>query len=99
MAIVASAPSLNDFQLRIVDTFRYDYGHPQLDEKIIQYAPNETPSSRFLIKMEIARLAKKCFRVIDLRDIQSDYCVFRFVRPPVPVSSGQAFRCDPASMI
>lgn len=26
-------------------------------------------------------------------------CVFRFVRPPVPVSSGQAFRCDPASMI
>ena len=45
MAIVASAPSLNDFQLRIVDTFRYDYGHPQLDEKIIQYAPNETPSS------------------------------------------------------
>ncbi len=78
MAIVASAPSLNDFQLRIVDTFRYDYGHPQLDEKIIQYAPNETPSSRFLIKMEIARLAKKCFRVIDLRDIQSDYKVFDY---------------------
>ena len=29
----------------------------------------------------------------------TDGCVFRFVRPPVPVSSGQAFRCDPASMI
>lgn len=27
-----------------------------------------------------------------------EVCVFRFVRPPVPVSSGQAFRCDPASM-
>lgn len=30
---------------------------------------------------------------------KSSSCVFRFVRPPVPVSSGQAFRCDPASMI
>lgn len=30
---------------------------------------------------------------------QYGQCVFRFVRPPVPVSSGQAFRCDPASMI
>ena len=30
---------------------------------------------------------------------ERDLCVFRFVRPPVPVSSGQAFRCDPASMI
>lgn len=28
--------------------------------------------------MEIARLAKKCFRVIDLRDIQSDYKVFDY---------------------
>lgn len=78
MAIVASSPSLSDFQQKIVDTFRYDYGHPQLDEKIIQYAPNETPSSRFLIKMEIARLAKKCHRVIDLRESQSDYKSFDF---------------------
>ncbi|EHR40934.1 winged helix-turn-helix domain-containing protein [Alishewanella jeotgali] len=31
--------------------------------------------------------------------IENNKCVFRFVRPPVPVSSGQAFRCDPASMI
>jgi transposase len=31
--------------------------------------------------------------------VEATGCVFRFVRPPVPVSSGQAFRCDPASMI
>lgn len=31
--------------------------------------------------------------------LKDGFCVFRFVRPPVPVSSGQAFRCDPASMI
>jgi hypothetical protein len=31
--------------------------------------------------------------------VKNQRCVFRFVRPPVPVSSGQAFRCDPASMI
>ena len=34
-----------------------------------------------------------------LEELAVPYCVFRFVRPPVPVSSGQAFRCDPASMI
>lgn len=33
------------------------------------------------------------------RELNEEICVFRFVRPPVPVSSGQAFRCDPASMI
>ena len=39
--------------------------------------------------------------ILGRAQIQRDHdgCVFRFVRPPVPVSSGQAFRCDPASMI
>lgn len=36
----------------------------------------------------------ECYQLINFH-----FCVFRFVRPPVPVSSGQAFRCDPASMI
>ena len=49
---------------------------------------------------------KKLYSKMAVRQLQrrpmSEFwalCVFRFVRPPVPVSSGQAFRCDPASMI
>ena len=41
-------------------------------------------------------LAAKAFAQ---QKVAEELCVFRFVRPPVPVSSGQAFRCDPASMI
>lgn len=37
--------------------------------------------------------------LLPVSEVSVDDCVFRFVRPPVPVSSGQAFRCDPASMI
>lgn len=70
--------SLQPHQLKMVDTFRYEYGNPSLDEKLAQYAPEESLSSRFLIKMEIARLAKPSNRIIDLRDSQPDWKPFEY---------------------
>ena len=72
------ALSLQPHQLKMVDVFRYEYGSPTLDEKLAQYAPDESLSSRFLVKMEIARLAKPCNRIIDLRDLQSDWKPFEY---------------------
>lgn len=78
MAQQNTPPSLQPTQLKIVDVFRYEYSAHDLDEKIAKYAPTESVSSRFLIKMEIARLAKKCYRLIDLRDMQSDWNAFEY---------------------
>ena len=78
MAAQNPSLSLQPHQLKIVDIFRYEYGNASLDEKLIQYAPEESVSSRFLIKMEIARLAKPCNRIIDLRDSQADWKPFKY---------------------
>lgn len=78
MAPPNSALSLQPIQLRMVDLFRFDYGSPALDEKLAKYAPNESLSSRFLVKMEIARLARPSNRIIDLRDSQSDWKPFEY---------------------
>lgn len=78
MAPQNPALSLQPIQLKMVDLFRFDYGSPALDEKLARYAPNESLSSRFLVKMEIARLAKPCNRIIDLRDSQSDWKPFEY---------------------
>ena len=78
MAAQNPSLSLQPHQLKIVDIFRYEYGNASLDEKLIQYAPEESVSSRFLIKMEIARLAKTCNRIIDLRDSQADWKPFEY---------------------
>jgi len=42
--------------------------HPRLDTLIGKLAPEQTPSKRFLIKLEIKRLAKPCPYVLDLRN-------------------------------
>lgn len=78
MAAQNPSLSLQPHQLKIVDIFRYEYGNPLLDEKLIQYAPEESVSSRFLIRMEIGRLAKHCNRIIDLRDSQTDWKTFEY---------------------
>ena len=68
--------TLTEIQKKMVETFRFDYAHPELNKRIEDFAPNETVSSRFLVKMEIARMAKPCSRIIDLRDIQKDWQPF-----------------------
>jgi len=78
MVPMNSSLALQPHQLRIVDVFRYEHGSPTLDARLAQYAPDESLSSRVLIKMEIARLAKPCNRIIDLRDIQTDWKLFEF---------------------
>jgi hypothetical protein len=47
MAAQNPSLSLQPHQLKIVDIFRYEYGNASLDEKLIQYAPEESVSSRF----------------------------------------------------
>lgn len=93
MAAQNPSLSLQPHQLKIVDIFRYEYGNASLDEKLIQYAPEESVSSRFLIKMEIARLAKTCNRIIDLRDSQADWKPFEYngIKHYIPNSSP---KCD-----
>lgn len=68
--------TLTEIQKKMVETFRFDYAHPELNKRIEDFAPNETVSSRFLVKMEIARMARPCSRIIDLRDIQKDWQPF-----------------------
>lgn len=64
---------LTEIQKKMVENFRFDYAHPELNKRMEDFAPNESVSSRFLVKMEIARMAKPCARIIDLRDIQKDW--------------------------
>lgn len=78
MAQQNTPPSLQPHQLKIVDVFRYEHSNIHLDEQLARYAPAESVSSRFLIKMEIARQAKKCYRIIDLRDLQPDWNAFEY---------------------
>jgi PilZ domain. len=77
-SLAPAAISLSDSQLRLVERYRHNYGHPDLDDNLMRSAPDETISGRFLVKMEIARLAKKCCRVIDFRDSQQDSVVFEY---------------------
>ena len=67
---------------------------PLLEEKVTQ-CKTQLESNQLKWQGE----EKQFKQQIEQLQVELTSCVFRFVRPPVPVSSGQAFRCDPASMI
>lgn len=53
---------------RVVNLLKYDHQHPRLNDKIKRVlGKNHSPAVQFKIKQEIARLAKPCRRVLDVR--------------------------------
>lgn len=53
---------------------RYLHDAPDLDKKIAAYEPTAKKSDRFIIKMELKRLAQPVSRIIDLRHIVKSDC-------------------------
>lgn len=58
-----------------INALRHAHDDPLLSKKIFTHAPSAKKNERFLIKMEIRRLAQPIQRVIDLRDIFGSRCV------------------------
>lgn len=60
----------------VIHQLRFDSSNPELD-KLITNANTTNPISageRFLVKMEIRRLAKPCTRLLDFRDLFKNAC-------------------------
>lgn len=74
-SVSQQATQLTDSQISILKKLIF-IPPAEIDAKLAQLAENESLSSRFIIKMEIARLFKPCSRVIDLRDSHADCKLF-----------------------
>lgn len=74
-SVSQQATQLTDSQISILKQLVFT-PPSELDAKLAQFAEKESLSSRFIIKMEIARLFKPCSRVIDLRDTYPDCKLF-----------------------
>ena len=60
---------------KTISKLKYEYNAPDLGEKISLHEPGAKASDKFLIKMEIRRLAQPINRVLDLRSHIKEGCV------------------------
>lgn len=66
----------NDFSKyqKIIDSFRGKVNKPSFDVKFTQSTKHIAKTERFLLKMELKRLASACTRCIDLRGLVNGEC-------------------------
>lgn len=58
----------------VINQLKSAVSDPDLDEALARLTPNDSKSARFLIKMELKRLAAPCQRIIDLRGRVDGMC-------------------------
>jgi hypothetical protein len=59
---------------KIIDSFRGEVNKPSFDIKFTQSTKHIPKTERFLLKMELKRLASVCYRCIDLRGLVDGEC-------------------------
>jgi len=62
------------FDRKLLDTLIPALSSPQFEKALASATPNASKSERFLMKMELKRLAKPCLRTLDLRGSVDGKC-------------------------
>jgi hypothetical protein len=58
----------------IIEALKPMINEPEFNQVLLQVAANVPPQKRFLLKMELKRLARPCIRLIDLRGLVDGKC-------------------------